>query len=121
MEATQLLLADGGTALSAKLHTYFTTVFQAEDSGEEFPVELDHVWRIGYATKGGAVKALRKNFVKDLDYQSFIQINKREVGATSVEVYHLSVSCLEYLSVRSNREVFKRYRACRLRWANSLP
>ena len=96
-----------------KLRTYFERVIAAKQVGEEFPVSLDDIWRIGYATKGGAVKVLRKNFVKDVDYQSFIQLDKREVGATSVETFHLSVSCLEYLAIRANRDVFEVYRACR--------
>ena len=39
---------------------YFDTVFAAEDSGKKFAVNLEHVWRIGYATKEAAVKALTR-------------------------------------------------------------
>ena len=68
-----------------------------------------------------AVKALRKTFLQDVDYQVFLPIGETPTGGRPTEVFHLTVSCLEYLSVRANRGVFERYRACRLRWANSLP
>ena len=112
-ELISIPLANGSVTHPDKLRAYFERVIAAEQSGKEFPVSLDDVWRIGYAAKAGAVKALRKNFVKDVDYQSFIQLDEREVGATTVEVFQLSVSCLEFLAVRANRDVFEVYRACR--------
>ena len=60
-----------------KLRAYFERVITAEQSGQEFAVSLDDVWRIGYAAKAGTVKALRKKFVKGVDYQSFIQLDER--------------------------------------------
>lgn len=113
MEALQITLADGRTAQSDKLRDYFTGIFRAEESGEEFPVNLTHVWGISYATKGAAVKALRKRFVEGIDFTSFIQTVKRETGASTEEVYQLTVSCAEYFAVRANRVVFEVYRACR--------
>ena len=119
-ELISIPLANGSVTHPDKLRAYFERVIAAEQSGEEFAVNLDDVWRIGYATKGGAVKVLRKNFVKDIDYQSFIQLDEREIGATSVETFHLSVSCLEYLAVRANRDVFEVYRSCRKALGMSL-
>lgn len=113
MEALQITLADGRLTEAAKLRTYFTGIFQAEESGEEFPVNLSHIWGIGYATKGAAVKALRRRFTEGIDFTSFIQVVKRETGGTAEEVFHLSVSCAEYFAVRANREVFEVYRDCR--------
>ena len=112
-ELIPISLANGSVTPPDKLRAYFERVIAAEQSGQEFPVSLDDVWRIGYAAKAGAVKAVRKNFVKSVDYQSFIQLDERDVGATSVEIFHLSVSCLEFLAVRSNRDVFEVYRSCR--------
>ncbi|UOG77657.1 phage antirepressor KilAC domain-containing protein (plasmid) [Hymenobacter tibetensis] len=106
-------LPNGHPTNSAKLQRYFTTILQAERTGELFPVLLDHVWPIGYARKDGAVKALRSKFTEGHDYQSYRRVEGREVGATTVEIFQLSISCAEYLVVRGNREVFELYRQAR--------
>ncbi|MBX0290133.1 phage antirepressor KilAC domain-containing protein [Hymenobacter sp. HSC-4F20] len=110
---TTLTLANGTTAESSKIKNYFASVFQAEQTGEQFVVNLDHVWRIGYTAKSSAVRALRKNFIEGVDYQSFHQLVERGIGGTTEEVFELTVSCLEYFVVRSNRDVFEVYRQCR--------
>lgn len=112
MEAL-ITLANGTAATRQKMADYFDMVFAAEETGDEFPVSLEHVWRIGYASKGAAVKALRKNYEEGVDFTSFVQVVKREVGGSAEEVFALSVSCLEHFAVRGNREVFEVYRNCR--------
>ncbi|QNE38971.1 hypothetical protein F1C16_05090 [Hymenobacter sp. NBH84] len=112
-ELIKIELTDGSLTESAKLKDYFTTIFEAEKSGEKFPVNLDDVWPIGYGRKNTAVKALKKKFIEGVDYQSVIQLVQREVGASKEIVYLLSVSCAEYFSVRANREVFEIYSQCR--------
>lgn len=120
MEALQITLADGRITQYDKLREYFAGIFEAEKSGEEYPVELAHVWPIGYTRKDNAVAALRKNFVEGVDYVSFLQIKEREVGATTEEVFALTVSCAEYFAVRANRDVFEVYRQCRQAVRNLL-
>jgi phage antirepressor YoqD-like protein len=120
MESLQIALADGRVTQSDKLRDYFTGIFEAEESGEEFPVELAHVWPIGYSRKDNAVAALRKSFVEGVDYVSLLKVKEREVGATTEEVFTLSVSCAEYFAVRANREVFDVYRQCRQAVKNLL-
>jgi len=111
MEALQIALADGRTAYSDKLNTYFASIFDAEDSGDEFPVELSHIWAIGYSRKDAAVRALEKNFMEGVDFQKVHQLV--ELSGQVEHVYKLSVSCLEYFVVRANRAVFEVYRECR--------
>ena len=113
MEALQIKLADGRLTQTEKLRTYFAGIFKAEESGEEYPVDLSHIWSIGYSRKDAAVRALQAKFEKGADYQSFHRIVERETGATTEEVYQLTVSCAEYFAVRANRMVFDVYRACR--------
>ncbi|RPD45471.1 hypothetical protein DNI29_19005 [Hymenobacter sediminis] len=113
MEAMQITLADGRLTHADKLQAYFSRIFQAEDSGQEFPVDLSHVWSIGYSRKDAAVRALQTKFEEGTDYQSFHRIVERETGASTEEVYQLTVSCAEYFVVRANRLVFEVYRACR--------
>lgn len=115
-----ITLADGRTAQSDKLREYFDGIFRAEESGTPFPVELSHVWPIGYSRKDNAVAALRKNFIEGVDYVSFLNVKEREVGAAVEGVYHLTTSCAEYFTVRANREVFEVYRNCRVAVKNIL-
>lgn len=120
METLQIILANGDLAKADRLRSFFDKIFQAEDSGEEFPVELETVWRIGYAAKAGAVKALRKNFVEGIDYKVSIQLDENPEAGRPAELYKLSVSCMEYLAVRANRAVFEVYRQCRQAIRNIL-
>ncbi len=117
---TLITLANGDLTAPEKLRHYFETVFAAEESGEEFAVNLSHVWRIGYGRKDNAVAALRKRFVEGIDYQSLLIVKEREIGATTEEVFNLTVSCAEYFAVRANREVFEVYRNCRKAVKNIL-
>lgn len=115
-----ITLANGDVTAPEKLRQYFDTVFAAEEGGEEFAVNLSHVWRIGYATKGGAVKALQKSFVEGVDYRVVIQLDENPQGGRPEDVYHLTTSCAEYFAVRANREVFEVYRNCRKAVKNIL-
>jgi phage antirepressor YoqD-like protein len=114
MEALQIALANGELAQTESLRSYFARIFEADGSGTEFPVNLEHVWRVGYSRKDAAVRALQSKFVEGVDYQSFHRIVERENGASMEEVFELTVSCLEYFAVRANRAVFEVYRACRM-------
>lgn len=108
-----ITLANGDVTAPDKLRHYFDTVFASEDSGEEFPVNLEHIWRIGYTRKDNAVAALRKSFLEGVDFASFLRIKEREIGGTTEEVFMLTTSCAEYFAVRANREVFDVYVNCR--------
>ena len=91
-------------------------------SCEEFPVDLDAIWRIGYRRKDIAVRALRNEFVegedyiekvfaKDVENQRFRRNAESVTGGDLKSVrYYLSVSCAEYLIVRKCRAVFEVYR-----------
>ena len=109
----QITLANGDVTQPEKMRHYFDTVFAAEDSGKKFAVNLEHVWRIGYATKEAAVKALTKNFAQDVDYQFLVQLDENLSAGRPAKKYVLTVSCLEYFVVRNNRDVFEIYRQCR--------
>lgn len=113
MEALQLTLANGDVAQADSLRTYFGKIFEAEDSGAEFPVNLEHVWRVGYGRKSDAVHALRRDFIEGADFEVLRQIPQNSDGGRPVEIYNLTTSCMEYLAVRANRAVFEVYRACR--------
>ena len=44
--------------------SYFKKVFQLQNSGEAYPVDLDDVWMLAYARKDNAIRVLSKNFME---------------------------------------------------------
>ena len=112
-ELIPISLANGSVTHPDKLRAYFERVIAAEQSGKEFAVSLDDVWRIGYASRDAAVKALKKGFVEGVDYQLSVQFTGNPQNGRPSHEYTLSVSCLEFLAARANRDVFEVYRACR--------
>ncbi|TGD80822.1 phage antirepressor KilAC domain-containing protein [Hymenobacter wooponensis] len=110
---TLIQLQDGPATTPAKLQKYFTRILQAERSGQEFCVNLHDIFRIGYARKDNAVKALRKGYLEDVDYQVVRNLAENSQGGRPEEIYLLTLSCAEHLAVRANREVFEIYRQCR--------
>lgn len=120
MEALQITLADGRLAQSDKLREYFDGIFRAEDSGTSFPVDLSHVWPIGYTRKDNAVAALRKSFIEGVDYVVSLNVKENPEGGRPEELYQLTTGCAEYFAVRANRAVFDVYIQCRQAVRNIL-
>ena len=80
MENKQSIVLSKSTSAEA-LKTYFRNIQRMEESGEQFPVNLDEVWPIIYARKEHAVRVLRDSelFVEGMDYikkNSFSQFEK---------------------------------------------
>lgn len=50
------------------LKNYFMGVLKLSKSEEDFPVNLDDVWMLVYNERGKATKALRKNFIENVDF-----------------------------------------------------
>lgn len=98
-----------------EIKAYFTQVFKLNKSKEQYPVNLDSVWMLVYSDKAGAVRALKRNFIENVD---FMTISKNADGGKFAEViYKLSVSCLEYFIARKVRPVFEVYRQVTQRFA----
>lgn len=103
-----IALTKNSTSSDVKL--YFEEILNLSRSSDEFPVNLDDVWPLVYSEKGKAVRSLKENFVKDLDYSCFAQNGKTDVGGYRTTVYMLSIPCLEFFIARKKREVFEVYR-----------
>lgn len=93
-----------------ELKCYFHAVLRLSQADNKFPINLDEVWPLVYSEKGKAVRALKNDFIEDVDYQSFAQNGKREIGGTVTHVYNLSLSCMEFFIARKVRPVFEVYR-----------
>lgn len=63
----------------SEIKAYFESIAKLMQSNEQFPVNLEDVWQLVYATKGKAVQTLKRSelFIEGIDYQSFNQKVKR--------------------------------------------
>lgn len=99
---------------------YFNKVAELSQTGEEFPIDLDHVWPICYGRKDEAVRALQSLGVQNIDYQVFRknaeskalnnQSFKKAGGHNREKKYKLSVPFFEYFIARKVKPVFEAYR-----------
>lgn len=106
----------------AEIKAYFCAVLNLSESDEEFPVNLDDVWPLVYSRKDKAVRALQSNdlFIKGIDYQVLPQNGENSKAIPQnggklkegrpVDLYMLSVPCLEFFIARKVRPVFEVYR-----------
>lgn len=103
-------LASGANEIAVK--DYFQKVFELNESGNEFPVDLDEVWPLAFSRKDVAVRELTNKFIEGVDYHPLRKNVEQNIGSgghNKVD-YMISVSCLEYLIARRVREVFEVYR-----------
>ena len=107
----------------SEIKAYFEGVAKLMQSNEPFPVNLEDVWQLVYATKGKAVQTLKRSelFIEGVDYQIFNQkvkksgvFNQEEKNSDFMgrptQVFMLSVPCLEFFIARKVRPVFEVYR-----------
>ena len=93
-----------------EIETYFRKISKLQDSGEEFPVNLDEIYMLVYEARESAVRALKDNFLQNIDYQVFDNNVGNPQGGRPSITYMLSVACLEYFIVKKVRPVFEVYR-----------
>lgn len=109
-----------------QLKAYFNGLLTiARTQTNDFPVNLEDVWRLVYSEKGKAVRALKRYFLQDVDYQVLAQNGKNQeepfaqngkrnkkgqfIGSDKIN-YFLTLSCLEFFVARKVRAVFDVYR-----------
>lgn len=83
-----------------EIKAYFVALLQLSKSDDPFPADLEEVWPLVYERKDNAVKALRKDFIENVDYKLLRQKAEQVTGAKYVDDYKLSISCLEYFIAR---------------------
>lgn len=107
----------------SEIKAYFEGIAKLMQSNEQFPVNLEDVWQLVYSTKGKAVQTLKKSelFIEGIDYQIFNQkvkksgvfnqeVKNSDFMGRPIQVYMLSVPCLEFFIARKVRPVFEVYR-----------
>ena len=100
------------------IECYFRGVLALDQQEKVFSVNLDDVWQLVYSEKSKAVRALKANFIENVDFiviaqngkNSLAQNGKQDWGGNNKVDYYLTSACLEYFIARKVRPVFEVYR-----------
>ena len=95
------------------IERYFRSVLALDQQDKVFSVNLDDVWQLAYTRKDAAVRALKANFIENVDYLPLQQNVERSEDGTFISGgtdYYLTSACLEYFVARKVRPVFEVYR-----------
>lgn len=101
------------TSNPSDIERYFRGILELDKQNKEFSVNLDDVWQLAYTRKDAAVRALKANFIENVDYLPLPQnVERSEDGtfASGGTDYYLTSACLEYFVARKVRPVFEVYR-----------
>ena len=93
-----------------EIKTYFEKVLELNQSGDEYPVDLELVWPLIYSEKSKSVRALTSDFIQDVDYKVLAINGENPLGGRPSENYKLTIPCMEYFVARKVRPVFEVYR-----------
>lgn len=64
------------TSNPSDIERYFRGILELDKQNKEFSVNLDDVWQLCYAEKGKAVRALKSNFIENVDFIVIAQNGK---------------------------------------------
>lgn len=105
------------------IRSYFEKVLSLSKLGDKFPVNLDDVWPLVYSAKEKAVRALVSSdqFMQDIDYEILATNGENTTVGRPVNVYMISISCMEYFIARKVRSVFNVYRDVFHKVINRIP
>lgn len=92
----------------SEIKAYFNAVLKLSKSDNEYPINLDEVWPLVYSEKSKAVRALKENFIENVDFSTVAQ--NGEGGKFATTYYYLTLSCMEFFIARKVRPVFEVYR-----------
>lgn len=105
------------------IRSYFEKVLNLSKLGDKFPVNLDDVWPLVYSAKEKAVRALVSSdqFMQGIDYEILATNGENTTVGRPVNVYMISISCMEYFIARKVRSVFNVYRDVFHKVVNKIP
>lgn len=110
MDGNLILTKD---SVPADIERYFRGVLALDQQDKVFSVNLDDVWQLAYTRKDAAVRALKANFIENVDYLPLPQNVERSEDGTFISGgtdYYFTSACLEYFVARKIRPVFEVYR-----------
>lgn len=105
------------------IRSYFEKVLNLSKLGDKFPVNSDDVWPLVYSAKEKAVRALVSSdqFMQGIDYEILATNGENTTVGRPVNVYMISISCMEYFIARKVRSVFNVYRDVFHKVINKIP
>lgn len=105
------------------IRSYFEKILNLSKLGDKFPVNLDDVWPLVYSAKEKAVRALVSSdqFMQGIDYEILATNGENTTVGRPVNVYMISISCMEYFIARKVRSVFNVYRDVFHKVINKIP
>lgn len=105
------------------IRSYFEKVLNLSKLGDKFPVNLDDVWPLVYSAKEKAVRALVSSdqLMQGIDYEILATNGENTTVGRPVNVYMISISCMEYFIARKVRSVFNVYRDVFHKVINKIP
>lgn len=105
------------------IRSYFEKVLNLSKLSDKFPVNLDDVWPLVYSAKEKAVRALVSSdqFMQGIDYEILATNGENTTVGRPVNVYMISISCMEYFIARKVRSVFNVYRDVFHKVINKIP
>lgn len=110
-------------SVPSDIERYFRGVLALDRQDKVFSVNLDDVWQLVYSERSKAVRALKANFIENVDFLPIARDGKRSNdgkfagGGTD---YYLTSACLEYFVARKVRPVFEVYRRVFHHVANNI-
>jgi len=110
-------------SVPSDIERYFRGVLALDQQDKVFSVNLDDVWQLAYTRKDAAVRALKANFIENVDYLPLPQNVERSNDGTFVGggiEYFITSACLEYFVARKVRPVFEVYRRVFHHVANNI-
>ena len=78
------------------------TAIALQSSGDDHPVDFDLAWVwLGYSTKASALRKLKNNFDKDVDYSTKWLSVAHSKGSTAsrTQVIHLTIECFKSMGM----------------------
>lgn len=98
-------------SVPSDIERYFRGVLALDQQDKVFSVNLDDVWQLVYSERSKAVRALKANFIENVDFIPLAQNGKQnKQGGNNKIDYYLTSACLEYFVARKVRPVFEVYR-----------
>lgn len=92
------------------IERYFRGILELDKQNKEFSVNLDDVWQLCYAEKSKAVRALKAEFIENVDFIVLAKNGENPLGGRPTDDYFITSACLEYFVARKVRPVFEVYR-----------
>lgn len=104
----------------SEIERYFRGVLALDQQDKVFSVFLDDVWMLAYSRKDAAVRALKVNFMENVDFIVIHQDVENSKDGRPLDNYYLTSACLEYFVARKVRQVFEVYRRVFHHVANNI-